>query len=74
MEILLNIRNWLIAIIPTACVVRILYLLNQMNADENEVPGALKKIKNIIKFMIIALCIGGMLLVCYKYFGYKPIW
>lgn len=73
MKILDSIKNWLIGIVPTLCVVRILYCLNQINADESEAPVMWKRIKNTVKFLIIAVCIMGMVTVIYKYFGSKPV-
>ncbi len=73
MKILDGIKNWLIGIVPMLCVVRILYCLNQINADENEAPAIWKRIKNTVKFLIIAICIMGMVTLINSYFGSKPI-
>ncbi len=73
MKILDSIKNWLIGIVPTLCIVRILYCLNQMNADDNEAPAMWKRIKNTAKFLVIAICIMGLVTAIYKYFGREPV-
>lgn len=73
MKTLDSLKNWLIGIIPALCLVRILYCLNQMNADENDAAAMLKRIKNTVKFLIISLGIMGLVTLIYRYFGSTPI-